>query len=83
MADAGLNISTAALGLTFAVMLAANVAPTSAVWLWAFEPIEIAEWARLFNYTGFAWIYLVKDIHKRQFGPIRTRGKHFFFVIKM
>lgn len=43
MADAGLNISTAALGLTFAVMLAANVAPTSAVWLWAFEPIEIAE----------------------------------------
>ena len=30
MADAGLKISTAALALTFAVMLAANVAPTSA-----------------------------------------------------
>ena len=38
MADAGLKISTAALALTFAVMLAANVAPTSAAWLWAFEP---------------------------------------------
>ena len=38
MADAGLKISTAALALTFAVMLAANVAPTSATWLWAFEP---------------------------------------------
>ena len=38
MADAALNISTAALGLTFAVMLAANVAPTSAAWLWAFQP---------------------------------------------
>ena len=37
MADAGLKISTAALALTFAVMLAANVAPTSAAWLWAFE----------------------------------------------
>ena len=38
MTDAGLKISTAALALTFAVMLAANVAPTSATWLWAFEP---------------------------------------------
>ena len=38
MADTGLKISTAALALTFAVMLAANVAPTSAAWLWAFEP---------------------------------------------
>jgi len=37
MADANLKISTAALGLTFAVMLAANVVPTSAEWLWAFE----------------------------------------------
>ena len=38
MADAGLKMPTAALALTFAVMLAANVAPTSASWLWAFEP---------------------------------------------
>ena len=37
MADAGLKISTAALGLTFAVMLAANVVPTSAARLRAFE----------------------------------------------
>ena len=37
IADAGLKISTAALALTFAVMLLANVAPT-ATWLWAFEP---------------------------------------------
>ena len=37
MAAAGLKISTAALGLTFAVMLAANVVPTSAARLWAFE----------------------------------------------
>ena len=37
MADAGLKISTAAMGLTFAVMLVANVVPTSAARLWAFE----------------------------------------------
>ena len=37
MADAGLKISTAALALTFAVMLAANVAPTSAAWLWVVD----------------------------------------------
>lgn len=33
-----MKMSTAALALTFAVMLTANVAPTSATWLWAFEP---------------------------------------------
>ena len=36
--DAGLKISTAALALTFAVMLAANVTPISVAWLWAFQP---------------------------------------------
>ena len=37
MADAGLKILTAALGLTFAVILVADVVPASAAWLWAFE----------------------------------------------
>ena len=38
MADAGLKMSTAALALTFALKLVANVALPSASWLWAFEP---------------------------------------------
>lgn len=38
MADAGLKMSTAALALTLVVMLAANAAPISPGWLWAFQP---------------------------------------------
>ena len=38
IADAGLKMSTAALALTFALKLVANVALPSASWLWAFEP---------------------------------------------
>ena len=48
MTDAGLKISTAALALTFAVMLAANVAPTSATWLWAFEPRWMSRTVQLY-----------------------------------
>ena len=48
MADAGLKISTAALGLTFAVMLAANVVPTSAARLWHLNQIGMSQTVQLY-----------------------------------
>ena len=58
MEDAGLKMSTVALALTFAVMLAPNVAPTSASWLWAFEPRwNEQERSIILALHGLTWYY--------------------------